>query len=185
MGPFETLLDIEQNCKANTVKIPRQIVTEKDWLGIAFKASGFNFVCPMAIVTEVLRWPSVTELPSAAHWFKGTANLRGHILPVTDFQGFITNKPHRSRSLSRVLVITLSGVSYGFAVEQVIGIERFFSEEKKPLDGIDHIEDYLPYVEGAFERNEKPWLILNMHAVIESTEFYHIVSFKRDYEPGI
>lgn len=177
MDPFDILLDIERSCKSHTVKIPRQIVTEKDWLGIAFRSSGFNFICPMAVVTEVLRWPVITELPSAAHWFKGMLNLRGRVLPVTDFQEFITNKSRHTRSLSRVLVVTLSGVSYGFAIEEVIGIERFFSEEKKPLEGIEHIEEYLPYLDGAFERKEKPWLVLNMSAVIEATRFYHILSF--------
>ncbi len=180
MGPYETLLDIEQSCKTNIVNIPRQIVTERDWLGIAFKCSGFNFVCPMADVSEVLRWPQLTELPSAQHWFKGTANLRGRILPITDLQAYVTEKPHHNKSLVRVMVICLENIYFGFAVEQVLGIERFFRDEIKPVDSLEHLQQYLPYLEGGYEREGKPWGIINFHKVVQSASFYHILSFRTD-----
>jgi twitching motility protein PilI len=178
MNPFQTLLDIERNCRENAFKIPRQMAAERDWLGIAFKSSGFNFISPMACVSEVLRWPSVTELPSAQHWFKGTANLRGKILPMTDLQAFVTDKPHRTKSTSRVLVVDIDHNAYGFVVEQVIGIERFFSEEIKPVPLTEPIDDYLPFVEGAFEREGVPWLMISFNAIVQSAKFYHILSLK-------
>ncbi len=180
MNPFETLNDIAENCRENAFKIPRQMVAERDWLGIGFKSSGLNFISAMTSVAEVLRWPSVTELPSAQHWFKGTANLRGKILPITDLQSFVTDKPHRTKTLSRVLVVNIDHNHYGFAVEQVLGIERFFSEEKKPVPAVSAIEDYLPFLEGAFEREGEPWFMINFNQVIQSAKFYHLLSLRTE-----
>ncbi len=180
MGPYETLFDIEQNCRANAVTIPRQITSERNWLGIAFKASTFNFVCPMEIVSEVLRWPALTVLPASEPWFRGTANLRGRILPITDLQGFITGTRHSEKEFSRILVVKIEKSLYGFAVEQVLGMERFFGEELKPAASLSEIKAYLPYVQGAFERDSVPWIVLNFSSIVQAAGFYHILSFKTD-----
>jgi len=179
MDPFETLLDIERNCKAYAANIPSQIVTERNWLGIGFRSSNFNFVCSMQEVSEVLTWPMVTEVPGAHPWFRGVANLRSRILPVTDLQGFVTGKAHKENTFSRVLVVNDEGASYGFSVEQVLGIERFFGDEIKPAN-FEEINQYLLFSEGAFEREHKPWVILSFNSIIKSTEFYHVITTKME-----
>jgi len=178
MDPFETLLDIERNCKAYALNIPRQIVTERDWLGIGFRLANCNFVSRMRSVSEILRWPSMSTVPNAELWFKGIANLRGRILPITDLQGFVTSNPHKESSLSRILVIHFEEAFYGFAVEQVLGIERFFGEEVKPAEGLIELKDYMPYVQGAFERDQKPWIIMDFEKLIQDPDFYHILASK-------
>lgn len=180
MGPFETLLDIERDCKAYAVNIPRQIVTERDWYGIGFKSNNCNFACPLQEVTEVLLWPNITEVPGAHTWFKGVANLRGRILPVTDLKGFITKKPHKENVQSRILVVSFEGALFGFSVEQVLGIERFFREEIKPSGDFEQIKDYLPYVQGAFERERQPWFVMSFHSLIQNPEFYHVISLRTE-----
>lgn len=180
MNSFETLLDIEHNCRTNAVSIPRQIVTERDWLGIGFRSSNFNFVCPMNIISEILRWPTMAELPSSDSWFRGIANLRGRLLPVTDLQGFVTGQSHKKNTFSRVLVVNLDNVFYGFAVEQVLGIERFFSKESKLAGEIPEIGKYLPYTKGAFERDYEPWIVVDFSSIVEEAKFYHILSSKME-----
>jgi twitching motility protein PilI len=178
MGPFETLLDIERDCKAYAINIPRQIISEKDWFGIGFKSSGYNFVCPMYEISEVLIWPSITEVPGAHPWFKGVANLRGRMLPVTDVEGFVIGKPHSESDDSRVLVTAFEGNLYGFAVAQVLGIERFFGAEKRAMEKFEEVKAYLPYAQGIFEREHRPWVILSFQDMIKATEFYHVISLK-------
>jgi twitching motility protein PilI len=178
MNPFETLLDIEQKCRAFAERIPRQIIAEKDWLGIGFRSSGLNFVCKMGVVSEILRWPDITAVPAGQPWFRGMTNLRGHLLSVTDLQGFVTGTVHTEKPLSRILVVSFEKASYGFAVDQVFGIEHFFGEEIKPAEGILNIKEYLPYLQGAFERDHQPWYILNFASIIQTPEFYHILSVR-------
>jgi len=180
MNSFETLLDIEHNCRANAVSIPRQIVTERDWIGVGFRASNFNFVCPMDLISEILRWPTMAKLPSSASWFKGIANLRGRLLPVTDFQGFVTGTRHKQEPTSRILVVNIDNAHYGFAVEQVLGIERFFSEEAKVSEEISDIGEYLAYSKKAFERDSEPWIVVDFESLIEEAKFYHILSAKME-----
>jgi twitching motility protein PilI len=180
VGPFDTLLDIERNCKAYAVNIPRQIVTERDWFGVGFRSSGFNFVCPLSQVSEILTWPVITTVPGAYPWFKGVANLRGRILSVTDLQGFITKKTHQENILSRILVVAFDGNFYGFSVEQVLGVERFFGEEIKPIGALKELKEYLSFAEGVFEKAHELWVILNFHSIIKVAEFYHVVSTRME-----
>lgn len=180
MGPFETLLDIERNCRASAVDIPRQIVTERDWYGVGFKSNDCQFICPLKEVIEVLLWPNITEVPAAHSWFKGVANLRGRILPVTDLSVFISKKPHKEIGQSRIMVVLSEGSLFGFSVDQVLGIERFFGEEIKPADHFEQIKDYLPHIQGAFERDHKPWFILSFHSIIQNPEFYHVISLRTE-----
>lgn len=184
MGPFETLLDIEQNCRANAAAIPRQIITEKNWLGIGFRSSDLHFVCPMGLVSEVLRWPEMTAVPAGQSWFKGMANLRGRLLSVTDLKGFVTGVSHTEKPLSRVLVISLEKAFYGFAVEHVLGIEHFFGEEIKPADNILPIKEYLPYLQGVFEHDRQPVFILNFALITQMPEFYHVLAARTETMVG-
>lgn len=175
MDPFLTLLDIETHCRENATTIPRQLETERDWVGVGFKLSNFNFVCPMSMVSEVLRWPAITNLPGAVPWFKGTVNLRGRLLPVTDLQGFVSGTLEVETTASRVLVIRIGQEHYGFSVSEVLGIQRFFSAEVKSVESLMEMKDYLPYASGAFERDNQPWVILNFEKITEMPDFYHIV----------
>ncbi len=126
MNCFEMLSDIDRRCKLNAVKIPHQMGTERDWRGISFRLGAFNFVCAMQDIAEVLTWPSIIPLPSARSWFRGEANVRGRLVPITDLQGFITGMPHKPGTHSRVLVVHFKKYANGFSVEQVLGIKHFF-----------------------------------------------------------
>lgn len=180
MNAFETLLDLEKNCKAHAVNLPRQIISERNGFGISFKASGFHFVCAMDQVSEVLKWPSFTELPSSRSWFRGAANLRGRLLPISDLQGFVSGIPHQAGMNSRVLVIPFKSYLYGFAVEQVLGIEHFFKDEKKSATEIPDIGAYLPYAKEAFEHAEQPWILFDFEAVFANPNFYHVLSSRME-----
>jgi len=175
VDPFETLLDIERNCKAYAVNIPRKIVTKRDWFGIGFRSSNFNFVCPIKEVIEILRGSANSEVPGAYPWFRGVSNLRGHLLPVTDLEGFITGVVHPENGLSRILVVSFENALYGFVVSQLLGIERFFGKELKSAEKIPEIKQYLPFVQGTFEQDRKPWVILSFRSLIKTPEFYHVV----------
>ncbi len=184
MRPFETLVTIEADCKSHAASIPKQVVIEKDWFGIGFRSSNLNFVCPMRVVSEVLHWLSIAPVPAGQTWFRGMTNLRGRLLPVTDLQGFVTGVSHRENALSRILIISSEKMTFGFAVEHVFGIERFFGEEIKPANNILTIKKYGPYLQGAFERDHQPWFILNFELIIKATEFYHILSARTSTANG-
>lgn len=182
MEPFKTLLDIERDCKAYGINIPRHIEVVRDWLGVGFRSSDLNFVCPMNEhsneISEVLTLPAVTEVPGAHPWFIGIANLRGKILPITDLQGFVTGEIRQQTELSRILVVRQEDAFFGFAVEQVFGIERFYGQEIKLAENLNRALSYLPYAEGAFVRDHKPWIILNFENIIKAAAFYHIIAMK-------
>lgn len=196
LDPYEILLNLEENCRQFARPLPRQKISGKIWQGIGFISSNVHFVTPLAEIKEILAPPDTTPLPFGASWFRGVANLRGHLLPITDLQGFVLETPHHLSTLSRILVIDFEQTLVGFLVQQVLGVQRFpesllnsilednqiSNEVSKeiPKDGSPPQESHLepkftPYLQGQFTVNEKTWYVLSLKALSQTTQFYHVM----------
>jgi twitching motility protein PilI len=135
--PFDTLVNIEQQCRRYAKSLPSQKIIGRMWQGIGFMSADKYYVVPLNEIKEILLLPALTVLPSGVGWFRGVANLRGHLLPITDLQTFIAeteeiqkteSNPTPITSLSRIIVIDFEASMVGFLVQQVFGIQRFPEE---------------------------------------------------------
>lgn len=173
--PFERLVDIERKSQRCAEKIPVLTVKEKDWAGVGFKVSGLRFVCPLNEVSEMLNWPTtITGIPNACPWFLGLINVRESILPITDLAGLVLGKVHHLGVQSRILVIHSEGSNFGFAVEEVLGIESFFKTDLKPIDNSLAQSLFGPYSLGTFGQSPKiP--ILSLQKITQRSGFFHII----------
>src|SRR5471030_1306206 len=102
---FELLLEMERNSKAFALPMPSQHAMGEIWQGMGFTCGEQNFVVALDEIQEVIPLGNVTMLPSSASWFLGVTNLRGHVLPVTDLQEFILDKPLMKSPLSKILIL--------------------------------------------------------------------------------
>jgi twitching motility protein PilI len=173
--PFDTLIDIEQKCRRFAKPLPRQQVIGKVWQGIGFIASDLNFVTPLTEIVEILPLPELTSVPAGADWFKGVANLRGRLLPITDLQGFIFGKPQYVTPLSRVLVVEFEQTGVGFLVSQVLGIQRFYENTLQPAVLKDFEPGIQEHMQGMFELDSKNWHILSLKGISQTSQFYHVL----------
>lgn len=172
--PFDTLLDIEQKCRTYAKPLPSQKAIGRMWQGIGFMSADVHYVAPLNEIKEVLLLPEFTGLPSGVGWFRGVSNLRGHLLPITDLQSFMSEIGESSQnktaltSLSRILVIDFEGSSVGFLVQQVFGIQRFSEDlfETHP-ENLDEVQE--------FNDGKVVWRRLSLQALSQMPSFNHIV----------
>lgn len=178
IDPFEMLLDIEQKCRTYAKPLPSQKAIARLWQGVGFICAAKHYVAPLTEIKEVLLLPELTVLPSAAGWFRGISNMRGHLLPITDLAGFMVelvekkeNKAaavvSQSSALSRVLVIDFEGSPVGFLVEQVLGIQRFSTEAFKFNAPTEEAQ--------TFNDGKKIWHLLSLEALSQMPMFNHVV----------
>lgn len=173
--PFETLIDIERKCRSQAKPIPHSEEVSESWQGIGFITANQYFLSSITAVKEVLTTPPITALPDAAPWFLGVTNLRGHVLPVTDLEGFLFGSQHRITSTSRILVIDFEKTSIGFLVQQVLGIQRFAKKTLQTTIEDERMRDVKAHIEGKFVNELASWYILNLKSISQTGQFYHII----------
>ncbi len=173
--PFDTLINIELECRKYAKPLPSQKTIGRMWQGIGFMSADKHYVVPLNEVKEILLWPTLSVLPSGVGWFRGVSNLRGHLLPITDFQSFIAETEPSQKTelnattitaLSRIIVIDFEASLVGFLVQQVFGIQRFPETLMSSSENQDS---------KAFHDGKILWQRLSLSSLTRMPAFNHIV----------
>jgi twitching motility protein PilI len=100
----------------------------------------------------------------------GVANLRGHLLPLTDLKLLLGSGRTPLRRVSRVISVNHRDVPAGLVVDEVLGFRRFMDNEytdqwPETLVRCDR------YIRGAYKRGQDVWPIFGLYELIESSSF--------------
>lgn len=173
--PFQLLRDIEARSQQKALGLPQKVEVRRTWSGIGFRLGDQQLVSPTDEVVEILKYPSLTRVPSALSWVKGIANIRGSLVPVMDLKAFIEGEPVKLARESRVLVIQQGGFTSGLLVDEVLGMRHFFEEERsKELAGFS--DNLTPYLGGAFKQGNVAWGIFDARNLMKSPRFMEVAS---------
>jgi twitching motility protein PilI len=171
--PFELLRELERLARVAMTGKGRDVGTDREWVGVAFRLGSENFLVAREETREVLGFPTMlTRVPGARSWIRGIANVRGQLLPVVDLRSFLNAGSTGSGRSSRVLVAHHREVPAGLLVDEVMGFRRFadaeFTATVPPT--ILRCERYLA---GAFKRSTESWPVFSLRSLLESPEFLH------------
>jgi len=174
LPPFQILTDIAKRCRKFAIGLPTQKIIEHNWNGIGFQLEDRYFVAPMEQVTEVLHEPPFTKIPRVKSWVRGIANVRGKLLPLIDLSDMLQLKPAISYRNRRVLVINHDGISAGFIVDDMLGMQTF------RIDSFNSVIPALPetiieFIDG-FYTTDKKWISFNLYGLVKSNLFFDVVS---------
>lgn len=173
--PFALLRDIENRSQQKALGLPQKTEARRTWSGIGFRLGDQRLVSPTDEVLEILKYPSLTRVPSALSWVKGIANIRGSLVPVMDLKAFLGDDPIKLQRESRVLVIQQGGFTSGLLVDEVLGMRHFFEEERS--NQMPEVSDNLAsYLNGAFKQGNTVWGIFDMRNLAKSTRFMEVAS---------
>ncbi len=169
--PFELLRELERLARSTLAGQGRDSATGREWVGVAFRLGGENFLVAREETKEVLGFPAtVTRIPGAQTWIRGLANVRGQLLPVVDLRGFLgAGLSTHSRS-TRVLAVNHREIPAGLMVDEVLGFRRFADSEFAAVvpPTLLKCERYLA---GAFRRGTEIWPVFSLRTLLESAEF--------------
>lgn len=144
------------------------------WSGIGFLLDGHRYITSISEVGEILSPPVYTRVPGVKPWFKGVSNVRGRLMSVVDFAGFL-NKPvsHRSTSSQRLLVIDDGDLYSGLVVDGILGLHHFTQEAFSRDQAIDD-EAIAPYVVGSYEKEGERWSVVSLVRLAEDPAFLQV-----------
>jgi twitching motility protein PilI len=170
---FEWLCDLDRRAKQRAKGLPRREKIQKIWRGIAFRLKDILLVTSLDDVNQVTNYKTdVTEIarvPGAKTWVKGLANVKGLLLPIIDLQACLGNSPIVTKSKTRLLSITQSGVSAGLLVDEVLGI-KYFPEESRNNAPCKH-KWIAPFAQGSFTLEGTTWIVFDMRILVRSDIF--------------
>jgi len=175
LEPFQLLRDIETRSQKKALGLPQKVEVRRTWSGIGFRLGETLLVSPTNEVVEILKYPSLTRVPSALSWVKGIANIRGTLLPVMDLKGFIEGEPIKLERRSRVLIIRQGGLASGLLVDEVMGLRHFF-EEDRTAQLPEVSANLTSYLNGAFKQGDVTWGIFDMRNLAKSPQFMEVAS---------
>ena len=167
---IDLLKDIETKSLERAADKPDEGTLLSVWAGLAFKVAGIRVLAPMDEVVEILNLPRhLTRVPGSKSWVKGIANIRGNLLPITDLQAFLGDKPIVTNRRSRVLVISRGDVTTGLLVGDVQGMRHFAEEQSITAARIEGVIGR--FVQGAFENEDGIWPVLSMDQLVNDEQF--------------
>jgi len=173
--PFALLKHIETRSQQRALGLPQKVEVRRTWSGIGFRIGNTRLLLAMGEVGEILRYPTITKVPSALNWVKGLANIRGNLLPIMDLKRFVNNESLRINRASRVIVIQRGELSSGLLVDEVFGMRHFFTEQHSK--NLPEVSDKLKaYLKGSFIQNEVEWGVFSVAELAQSSEFLNIAA---------
>ena len=127
-----------------------------------------RFAAELDAVAEVGRVPSVTRIPGAPNWLAGVANWRGRLLPVLDLRSLLGAPDARFGNASRLLVLSLDGVSAGIVVDSVEGTGVLDAAVEEFPAALADRGSFL--LAGQVPSADGPIAVLDIHAVLRLRE---------------
>lgn len=121
-----------QERAATYARAPERSLLASEQLEIlTFEFSGEQYAIESRFVSEVLRAPSITDVPWTPDFLCGVINLRGEILAVMDLGGLLGSAPIEDRS-QWVLVLSHDLPEFGIIVEDIHEVTRVRTESVLP-----------------------------------------------------
>jgi twitching motility protein PilI len=167
---FDILLDYERRSLEHVAGMPEQLEAPGLWRGIGFRLGDVYLVSSIAEVSEILRVPTLTNVPGTKAWMLGIANVRGNLMPIVHLRGLLEGEIYKHVDTARVLSVKQAGGSVGLIVDEVLGQRSFVDENKQAsktyLDS--PINNHLAheYVAGTMS-----WGVFSMASLIKEPEF--------------
>ncbi len=173
-APLNVLLDYEARVLARRRRenIARSDINE-GWQGLGLRLANQFVVCELDLISEIIVEPPYTDVPGVQNWFMGVANVRGNLLPLSDFSLMVTGVSSSGGSASRIVVVGRESQAQGLRVDEVLGIRRF-EEGLLPMPTMAIREQAKPFFDGVFMRRSQTWGRINLNMFVNSDWFLNV-----------
>ena len=126
---------------------------------VTFHMEEETFAVPLTDVQEIIRLPTMVEVPMASPSLEGLANLRGSVLPIINLRRIFRMKDAVHDDATRVVVMN-NGKPVGFVVDRMARVVTAEPREIENIDGIKATVD-TDLLEGIIKREKSMIMILD------------------------
>ena len=123
----------EANVGVSEAFVPQEARTGRTVELLAFWVADEEYAIDIVLIQEIIKVPTITEVPRAPTGVLGIISLRGTIVPILDLRVVLHLEPRPPTSQSRVLVLRGDGDPLGILVDRVSSVVRIDREAIEPV----------------------------------------------------
>jgi len=137
---FDSLQDADGNRDVSAMLkqlvLPADEIEEGMEQFVLFTLGEQTFAAPIANVFELSLPPELIIVPNTPQWILGISNMRGEIISVIDFKGFLNIEPDSLNKPSRMIIVQTRDkqMVLGLMVDSISGIKYFSVDTIQPLE---------------------------------------------------
>jgi purine-binding chemotaxis protein CheW len=140
---------------------------------VNFRIGEEDFGVDILSVQEIIRMPSITQVPNAPPSILGMINLRGKVLPVIDLRKRLRIRGKKSGETdrrTRVLIMEMNGNVLGFIVDAVSEVIKVPVSEIEPTPHLVVSSIAAEYIQGIVKLSGRLIILLDFQRVLKPKE---------------
>ena len=132
---------------------------------VVFELGDEKYCTDINTVREIIRMPTVTQMPGTPEHVRGVINLRGRVIPVVDLRTRFRLPATELTADTRVLVVDIAGESIGVVVDAVTEVRRISSGSVESPGATATTEESF-YIEGIAKQDEHLLILLDLERAL-------------------
>lgn len=169
-GAFELLLELDQSSSRSREIAEQQLLSAGHFQYVRFRVAECYLMVKVISVSEILPLPPVTLVPFTKPWVIGVSNIRGDVIPISDFSHFLFEQGIDKNKKNKVIILKGVGFNTAILVDEVLGMSDVV------LDDIDSDtsgteEQLKPYIIGTVTRDEQTYSVMDSKALLTEPGF--------------
>jgi len=172
---METFMEFENSVPSEKKSKIKQLV--------GFVIGADKFALDILMVQEIIRTPTITNLPNSPEFIEGVINLRGKVLPVIELRRRLKLPlPNDSdKANSRIIIVNVDNKITGFLADSVTKVLKVPEDAIEPppdivLAGLDS-----QYIQGVCDIENSLVILLDFSRILQVDE---IRKLKTLYKTG-
>jgi len=143
---------------------------ESSRLGMACKDE--RWLIRLSDAGEVITMPPIVSVPLTQPWYLGVANIRGNLVSVIDFAGFLSRNVAVGGAQSRLVLFgpRAGDLNAGIVVQRVLGLRNI--AELAPADAPTEAPAW--YAQRWMDRDGNPWQEIDLAKLAADPAFLQV-----------
>lgn len=133
---------------------------------VIFQLASGSYALDIASVQEIVRLPTLTQVPQALPFVVGITNLRGTIVPVLDLRRRCALPAAEPTAATRVVVVQLGSQSLGLIVDSVDEVTIIPAGAVEPVAAIVQESRERQLLLGVARLEERLVLLLDLDKIV-------------------
>jgi len=169
-GAFELLLDLEQSNSQSREIAEQQLLNSGLFQYVRFRVADSYLMVKVNAISEILPLPAVTQVPFTKPWVVGVSNIRGDVIPISDFSQYLFQRTTEKNKKNKLIILKGKGFSTAILVDEVMGMTDVI--ENDIVTDISEIEEQIkPYIIGTVTRDEHSYGVMDSKALLTESGF--------------
>lgn len=137
---------------------------------VSFMLSNEEYGVEVLKVREIIRLPTITQMPNTPPYVEGIINLRGKVIPIISMRKRFGLPESDYTSHTRIMVMDVPGGLTGFIVDGVSEVIRIHSNEIQPPPAMVSGNLDQEFIMGVFNHADQLLIIMDVDRMFSPLE---------------